>query len=131
VIYADFTQKVAAGRHLPLAQVQDIAKGRVWSGADAQTHGLVDQLGGFWTATDIARKLAGIDASTPVVFKMFPHQKNLWEAMSDLFGNSDQSVSAVRAFVTLMNAAPVKAVVETVADLPKGGVELKATNLPR
>jgi hypothetical protein len=40
-------------------------------------------------------------------------------------------VSAVRAFVTLMNAAPVKAVVETVADLPKGGVELKATNLPR
>ncbi len=131
VIYADFMQKVAAGRHLPLAQVQDIAKGRVWSGADARTHGLVDQLGGFWTATDIARKLAGIDASTPVVFKMFPHQKNLWEAMSDLFGNSDQSVSAVRAFVTLMNAAPVKAVVETVADLPKGGVELKAANLPR
>jgi len=66
-----------------------------------------------------------------VVFKMFPHQKNLYEALGDLFGNSDQSVSAVRAFVTLMNAAPVQAVVHTVADLPKGGVELRATNLPR
>ena len=44
VTYADFTQKVAAGRKLPLAKVQDIAKGRVWTGADAQPRGLVDQL---------------------------------------------------------------------------------------
>ena len=35
-IYADFTQKVAGGRKLPLSQVQDIAKGRVWTGADAK-----------------------------------------------------------------------------------------------
>ena len=50
MIYDDFLHKVAAGRQLPLAQVQDVARGRVWTGADAKTHGLVDGLGGFWTA---------------------------------------------------------------------------------
>ena len=43
-------QKVAAGRKLPLDKVRDVASGRVWSGADAKTRGLVDSLGGFWTA---------------------------------------------------------------------------------
>ena len=50
VIYDDFTQKVADGRKLPLDKVRDVARGRVWSGADAKTRGLVDGLGGFWTA---------------------------------------------------------------------------------
>ena len=61
-IYADFTQKVAKGRKLPLDKVQEIAKGRVWTGADASARGLVDELGGFWTAADVAKKLAGIPA---------------------------------------------------------------------
>src|SRR5262249_55330565 len=47
MIYADFTAKVAAGRHLPLTVVQGIAKGRVWTGADAHERHLVDELGGF------------------------------------------------------------------------------------
>ena len=45
VIYDDFTQKVAAGRKLPLAQVREVARGRVWTGADAKTQGLVDESG--------------------------------------------------------------------------------------
>ena len=42
------------------AQVQNIAKGRVWTGADAKPSGLVDELGGFWTAVADVKKLAGI-----------------------------------------------------------------------
>ena len=34
-IYVDFTGKVAEGRKLPLERVQEIAKGRIWTGADA------------------------------------------------------------------------------------------------
>ncbi len=131
VIYADFTSKVAAGRKLPLAQVQDIAKGRVWSGADGKVHGLVDDLGGLWTASDEARRLAGIAPGERVVFRFYPRQKNLFEAISDAFGNSGGVVHAMQGFVTLMNAEPVRAVVGAVSDLPRGGVELKATNLPR
>jgi len=130
-IYADFTAKVAKGRKLPLAQVQDIAKGRVWSGADGKAHGLVDELGGLWTATDAAKKLAGIAPSERVSFRFYPRQKGFFEVLSDLFGNSEAGARAVQGFVTLMNAAPVRAVVGAVNDLPRGGVELRATNLPR
>lgn len=130
-IYADFTAKVAKGRKLPLAQVLDIAKGRVWSGADGRTRGLVDELGGLWTATDAAKKLAGIAPSERVSFRFYPAQKGLFEALSDLFGSSQAGTRAVQGFVTLMNAAPVRAVVGAVGDLPRGGVELRATNLPQ
>ena len=130
-IYADFTAKVAKGRKLPLAQVQDIAKGRVWSGADGKAHGLVDELGGLWTATDAAKKLAGIAPSERVSFRFYPRQKGFFDVISDLFGNSEAGAHAVQGFVTLMNAAPVRAVVGAVSDLPHGGVELRATNLPQ
>jgi protease-4 len=130
-IYADFTGKVAAGRHLSLAHVQDIAKGRVWSGADALPRGLVDQLGGFWTAADTAKRLAGIGKDDAVVFKFYPRQKGFFEAVGELFGGSDEAVRAAQGVVTLMNAAPVRALVGAVSDLPRGGVEMKATGLPR
>jgi protease-4 len=130
-IYSDFTAKVAKGRKLPLAQVQDIAKGRVWSGADGRTHGLVDELGGLWTATDAAKKLAGIAPGERVSFRFYPRQKSLFQAVSELFGNSQASVRAAQGFVTLMNAAPVRAIVGAVSELPHGGVELRATNLPQ
>ena len=45
--YAQFVQRVAAGRHLTAAAVNDIAQGRVWAGADALRQGLVDHLGGY------------------------------------------------------------------------------------
>jgi protease-4 len=130
-IYADFTAKVAAGRNLRLTQVQDIAKGRVWSGADGKAHGLVDELGGLWTATSAVRRLAGIAPGERVVFRRYPRQKNLLEALGDALGNSGGMVRAMQGFVTLMNAAPVRAVVGAVEELPRGGVELRATNLPK
>ncbi|MEJ0026222.1 MAG: signal peptide peptidase SppA [Rhizomicrobium sp.] len=130
-IYADFTQKVATGRKLPLAKVQDIAKGRVWSGADARGNGLVDELGGFWTAADSARKLAGIAPNETVPFRLYPRKKGLFEALDALLGGTPTAVRAVESFVSLMDAAPVRAVVGTVNELPRGGVELRATNLPR
>ena len=49
-IYADFTGKVASGRKMTPEQVHDVARGRVWTGADAAANGLVDQLGGLEVA---------------------------------------------------------------------------------
>ena len=129
-IYADFTAKVAKGRNLPLAKIQDIAKGRVWSGADARGNGLVDELGGFWTAAEAARRLAGIAPGDQLVFKLYPRQKGIFDAIGDFFGGSPAAVRGVQGFVTLMNAAPVRAVIGAVNELPRGGVELRATNLP-
>jgi protease IV len=65
-IYADFTGKVATGRGMTPEQVHQVARGRVWTGADAVAHGLVDELGGVELATAIARRRAGLPATAPV-----------------------------------------------------------------
>jgi protease-4 len=46
-IYADFKAKVGQGRGLDAAQVEAVARGRVWTGAQAKQLGLVDRLGGW------------------------------------------------------------------------------------
>jgi protease IV len=74
-IYADFTGKVAAGRRLTEAQVEEVARGRVWTGADALTRGLVDELGGLETAVSHARSRAGLSASAPL--RLYPRASPL------------------------------------------------------
>ena len=65
-IYRDFTEKVASGRRMTVEQVHEIARGRVWTGADAAQNGLVDELGGMSAAADIARRRAGLPADAPM-----------------------------------------------------------------
>jgi protease-4 len=56
--YADFTGKVAAARDTTVAKVDEVARGRVWSGAQARERGLVDELGGLEAALAHAATLA-------------------------------------------------------------------------
>ncbi|MDP9398585.1 MAG: signal peptide peptidase SppA [Actinomycetota bacterium] len=71
-VYEDFTAKVAAGRGLTRAQVHEVARGRVWTGADAQAHGLVDELGGLERAVEIAAARAGVRRGSPVELRTYP-----------------------------------------------------------
>jgi protease-4 len=64
--YADFKQKVGAGRDLSPEQVEQAAQGKIWSGADAKARGLVDQLGGLKAAIAGAKELAEIPADQEV-----------------------------------------------------------------
>lgn len=130
VVYADFTRKVAEGRKLALATVQTIARGRVWTGADAKERGLVDELGGFWTAVDDAKELAGIAPETRVAFKNYPTQRGFLATLSRLAGESQASLSALQTLNALLQAAPVRSVVEGLAAMPQGRAELTAIGLP-
>jgi protease IV len=65
-VYADFTQRVAEGRGMSGETVHEVARGRVWTGADAARNGLVDTLGGLRDATRIARARAGLPADAPL-----------------------------------------------------------------
>lgn len=60
-VYNVFIQRVAEGRNMTTAEVDSIGQGRVWSGADAQKIGLVDELGGMSTALKLAAQKAKID----------------------------------------------------------------------
>ncbi|MDT5337278.1 MAG: protease [Mycobacterium sp.] len=66
LFYTDFVQRVADGRGMTVEAVDAVARGRVWTGADAKDHGLVDELGGLRTAIDRAKVLAGFDADAEV-----------------------------------------------------------------
>ena len=65
-IYDDFVAKVADGRRRSVAEIEPIARGRVWTGRDAQAIGLVDELGGLRDAVRIARSRAGLPEDAPV-----------------------------------------------------------------
>ncbi|WP_101925680.1 MULTISPECIES: signal peptide peptidase SppA [Luteimonas] len=58
--YRNFIGKVAEARERDVAQIDEVARGRVWSGTQALERGLVDELGGLRMATDKAAELAGL-----------------------------------------------------------------------
>ena len=58
--YRQFKEKVEKGRNMSPERVEQLAQGRVWSGAAAKERGLVDAHGGFFEALDAARAKAGI-----------------------------------------------------------------------
>jgi protease-4 len=59
--YARFKAHVAEGRGLTEEQVEEVARGRVWTGAQAREIGLVDELGDFETALALAKELADLE----------------------------------------------------------------------
>jgi protease IV len=69
-VYADFTEKVASGRRMTRDRVHELARGRVWTGADAVANGLADETGGIYDAVAIARKRGGLPDGAPV--RMYP-----------------------------------------------------------
>jgi protease IV len=59
-VYDDFTGKAALDRGMDVQRLRDVAKGRVWTGADARDRGLVDELGGLADAVDLACSRTGL-----------------------------------------------------------------------
>jgi len=60
--YDEFLSLVAQGRNMTKEEVDNIAQGRVWSGKEAHSNGLVDHLGGLQDAIKSAAKLAELDS---------------------------------------------------------------------
>ncbi len=78
LFYNDFVQRVADGRNMSTEDVDIVARGRVWTGADALERGLVDELGGLRTAVRRAKVLAGLDEDTEVRILSYPGT-SLWD----------------------------------------------------
>ena len=83
-IYARFLDRVAAGRGMEREAVDAVAQGRVWTGLQAQSHGLVDQLGGLTAAVDLARNAAGAAPEAGTDLVILPRRPNPFEQLFDL-----------------------------------------------
>ena len=86
---------MADGRGIPVSKVDSLARGRVWSGAEALKNGLIDGLGGMPEALDMAAEMAGISAYR---LKSLPKFKSgLQRFMEDLEGNQMGSEGWIEA----------------------------------
>lgn len=65
-VYDRFITRVAEGRNLSKERVNEIGRGRLWSGEDAIGVGLVDELGDVSSAVALAKRLASLPANAPV-----------------------------------------------------------------
>jgi protease-4 len=126
-IYDDFTAKVAAGRKLTRAQVEAVARGRVWTGADAREHGLVDELGGFWTAARAAARLAGVPEDN-AQFRIYPRNVGVFSGLRESIGGVRVLFDTLGQLRALLGLPGVRQVVQAAA-LPPEGVQLRAPEL--
>lgn len=112
--YEEFITRVSTGRRLPPARVREIARGRVWTGAQARAIGLVDQLGGLEEAIAKARELARIPAGTEVRFKRYPEPSSPFEALSKAFGVSGEAARVLVGIGGVMNDPEAEATVRRI-----------------
>lgn len=85
-IYDAFTQRVAEGRNMSRERVEELARGRVWTGADALENGLIDEIGDLDYAVAKAAELANLDRDD-VRRVALPEAQDPFEAfMEDLTG---------------------------------------------
>ncbi|MCL2436283.1 MAG: signal peptide peptidase SppA [Lentimicrobiaceae bacterium] len=91
-IYALFTQRVADGRNLPLAEVHKIGEGRVWSGTEAIKLGLIDQLG---TINDAVAKAAELAELTDFGIMHYPRKQDFFTRLFS--SNTDTDLKIERA----------------------------------
>lgn len=92
-IYDEFLHRVAEGRNLTVEQVNEIARGRVWTGEDAIKIGLVDEIGGLSNAIDYAIKDAKIEKA---IIEYFPEKKTEpWEEIIKSINKEENKTTKV------------------------------------
>lgn len=88
-IQKQFVEAVASGRNLSLEKTREIADGRIFSGAQAKELGLVDVLGNFQDAVELAKNMATIRGDVTLVYPK-KSKLDLW----DLFlGSAADSIA--------------------------------------
>ena len=129
-IYDNFVARVAEGRHLPIERVREIAKGHVWTGAQAIQLGLVDELGGFYQAVDKAKALAGLTGE--VRLKRMSSGDSPFEALQRMAGVSATSARTLAAAAWLFGDPRASALMDQMAQTrlrDQGALVLAPTRL--
>lgn len=102
-IYTEFTELVAAGRHMSVQNVDNLGQGRVWTGTDALANGLVDEIGGLKDAVNYARLLCG---DTSAAIESYPAVATLEEQIMQMLqpGKENYLVKLASSYENLKEA---------------------------
>ncbi len=115
-IYLKFKERVIKGRENlnDVDALDSLALGRVWTGADAKKNGLIDELGGYYDAIDLAKKAAGIEGDVDIVEMPFREKrtnfKNMFNTTTqlDLLSSSVLESLNVDDLITIMEGGQIQ-----------------------
>ncbi|MDW3206272.1 MAG: S49 family peptidase [Alphaproteobacteria bacterium] len=93
-VYADFTTKVAQGRGFDAETLDQVTRGRIFTGADALAAGLVDRLGGFPAAIAELKDLMQIPQDAEIELEVLPEPKKPWQALMEAAESGDFELGA-------------------------------------
>ncbi len=108
-IYADFTNKAAKGRNMAPDRLEELAKGRIWTGSDAQARGLVDALGGWDVAQAQLRELLKLAPDAGLELVSYPKPLSPWRKLAKMLGGSGGGLTEDEGMRALLQAAKVVA----------------------
>jgi protease-4 len=97
VFYRGFVDRVAEARKRPYDQVEPLAQGRVWLGAQAKMNGLVDEIGGLDRAVEMIKQRTNIPASEQVTLVTYPPRRTLLEMLLKNSTDNTELESAIKA----------------------------------
>ncbi|MFL5298417.1 MAG: signal peptide peptidase SppA [Phenylobacterium sp.] len=130
-IYDNFVVRVAEGRKLSPDRVREIAKGHVWTGAQAKDLGLVDQVGGFYDAVDKAKALANISGEARL--KRMSPNGSPFEALQKMLGVSASSARTLAAAAWIFGDPRAQQLMDQMAQArlrSEGALVLAPTRVP-
>ncbi len=110
--YNSFVGKVAAARKRSFDQIEPLAQGRVWMGAQARQNGLVDQLGGFDEAVALIRQRAKLPAAGSTNLVVYPPRRSLIEILTSSSSESLEEKIAEHKLRSFVPNLPGKAALQ-------------------
>jgi len=110
--YEHFVELVAANRRLPPDSIDSLSRGRVWTGREARSIGLVDELGGLKAALDYTAREAGLD---DYEVRVLPEKRpwfilpgaSLWREVLPLFGLSGNTADDILPELPIDDASSI------------------------
>ena len=104
--YKGFVSRVAEGRKRTFDQIEPLAQGRVWLGAQAKQNGLVDELGGLDRAVELIKQRAHIAAADRVTLVPYPGKRSVLDM---LFSRTDDSAALELKIEKMLGHLPLTA----------------------
>jgi protease-4 len=105
-IYTDFTTKAAAARKTTPDKIDEIAQGRVWTGAQAKDRGLIDRTGSFADAVKAATTRAKLDDGARLAY--IEAERSKFETFLERFATqavTDYATGVMRQFDTTLGTS--------------------------
>ena len=124
--YDRFISLVAEGRGMSVSEVDEIARGRVWSGEDALRIGLVDEIGGLIDAVAKARELAGVDDDTATRIKFYPVPQGGIPGLTPMSEASAGDLQTLARLSEVLSDERVQALIEQGAMMKQGPVQARS-----